>query len=61
MFFPAGLTISPVSMRKNSATKRRFRNLMEVSGLLDQLTTLKAVPAAEAISPAFTQATISNP
>jgi len=48
MFFPAGLTIEPGEHAENSATKRRFRNLLEVSGLLDGLTILKAEPAEEA-------------
>src|SRR5260370_14501746 len=48
MFFPAGLTIEPGEHAENSATKRRFRNLVEVSGLLDVLTILKAEPAEEA-------------
>ncbi len=36
--FPAGLTIEPGEHAENAATKRRFRNLLEVSGLIDRLT-----------------------
>ena len=46
--FPPSLTIEPGEHAENPATKRRFRNLLEVSGLLDQLTTLKPRPATEA-------------
>lgn len=48
MFFPAGLTVEPGEHAENAATKRRFRNLVEVSGLLDRLTALSAEPADEA-------------
>ena len=47
-FFPPGLTIEPGEHAENASTKRRFRNLLEVSGLLDQLTILPAVPIEEA-------------
>ena len=43
-FFPPGLTIEPGEHAENPATKRRFRNLMEVSGLLGSLTDLPATP-----------------
>jgi len=46
--FPPGLTIEPGEHAENPATKRRFRNLLEVSGLLEQLTSLKLRPATEA-------------
>jgi len=45
--FPAGLTIEPDVHAENPATKRRFRNLLEVSGLLDELVPLKPRPATE--------------
>jgi len=41
-FFPAGLTVEPGEHAENAATKRRFRNLMEVSGLVDRLVPVKA-------------------
>ncbi|MCW6511616.1 class II histone deacetylase [Lichenifustis flavocetrariae] len=44
---PAGLTIEPGEHAENAATKRRFRNLLEVSGLLDQLAVLPSVPIDE--------------
>jgi acetoin utilization deacetylase AcuC-like enzyme len=45
--FPPGLTIQPGEHAENPETKRRFRNLLEVSGLLDHLVPLKARPATE--------------
>jgi acetoin utilization deacetylase AcuC-like enzyme len=39
--FPPGLTVQPGEHAENPETKRRFRNLVEVSGLLDQLTAIK--------------------
>ncbi len=39
--FPAGLKVQPGEHAENAETKRRFRNLMEVSGLLDQVTVVK--------------------
>ena len=45
--FPPGLTIEPGEHAENASTKRRFRNLLEVSGLLDRLTILPATPAGE--------------
>ncbi|KQT63970.1 MULTISPECIES: class II histone deacetylase [unclassified Aureimonas] len=41
--FPPGLTIEPGQHFENAETKRRFRNLMEVSGLLDRLTPISSV------------------
>ncbi len=46
-FFPPGLTIEPGDHAENASTKRRFRNLMEVSGLLEHLTTVASVPIDE--------------
>ena len=45
--FPAGLTIEPGEHAENASTKRRFRNLLEVSGLLDRLTPLPSVPIGD--------------
>jgi acetoin utilization deacetylase AcuC-like enzyme len=45
--FAPGLTIQPGEHAENPETKRRFRNLLEVSGLLDRLVQLKARPASE--------------
>ena len=36
-FLPAGGVVEPGEHAENPATKRRFRNLLEVSGLLDRL------------------------
>jgi acetoin utilization deacetylase AcuC-like enzyme len=46
-FFPPGLTIEPGDHAENSATKRRFRNLVEVSGLLDRLTPVRSLPLTD--------------
>lgn len=46
-FFPPGLMIEPGEHAENAQTKRRFRNLLEVSGLLDKLTTIPSVPLNE--------------
>jgi acetoin utilization deacetylase AcuC-like enzyme len=46
-FFPPGLTIEPGEHAENPATKRRFRNLLEVSGLLDRLVPIPSVPIEE--------------
>ncbi|QDL93349.1 class II histone deacetylase [Paroceanicella profunda] len=45
--FPPGLTIEPGEHAENPTTKRRMRNLLEVSGLLGQLTALPATPVTQ--------------
>lgn len=45
--FPPGLTIQPGEHAENPETKRRFRNLLEVSGLLDHLNQIKPRYATE--------------
>jgi acetoin utilization deacetylase AcuC-like enzyme len=45
---PAGLTVEPLGHIESAASKRRFRNVLEVSGLLDQLVQLKPRSATEA-------------
>ncbi|MDX3929818.1 MAG: class II histone deacetylase [Shinella sp.] len=45
--YPPGLTIEPGEHAENAATKRRFRNLMEVSGLTEQLAKVDSVPVTE--------------
>jgi acetoin utilization deacetylase AcuC-like enzyme len=47
MAFPAGLTLQPGEHAENPETKRRFRNLVEVSGLAERLTHLAPEPADE--------------
>jgi len=44
---PAGLTVQPLGHLENAEGKRRIRNLLEVSGLLDRLVQLKPRPATE--------------
>ena len=46
-FMPAGGVLEPETHAENPATKRRFRNLLEVSGLLDQLVHIKPRAATE--------------
>jgi len=46
-FMPAGGVLEPEAHGESPATKRRFRNLLEVSGLLDQLVHLKPRAATE--------------
>jgi len=45
--FPPSLTVQPGEHAENPETKRRLRNLIEVSGLLDHLTPIKPRPATE--------------
>jgi acetoin utilization deacetylase AcuC-like enzyme len=45
--FAPSLTVQPGEHAENPETKRRFRNLLEVSGLLDHLVQLKPRPATE--------------
>ena len=45
--FPPSLTVQPGEHAENPETKRRLRNLLEVSGLLDQLVTIKPRYATE--------------
>ncbi|HKF77163.1 MAG TPA: class II histone deacetylase [Candidatus Dormibacteraeota bacterium] len=45
---PAGLTVQPLGHIESADSKRRFRNLLEVSGLLDRLVQLRPRPATEA-------------
>lgn len=42
LFYTPGLTIEPGEHAENADTKRRFRNLMEVSGLTEKLVSLKS-------------------
>ena len=46
-FFPSGLTIQPGEHVENPETKRRMKNLLEVSGLTEHLINLKPRPATE--------------
>ena len=45
--FPSGLTVQPGEHVENPETKRRMKNLLEVSGLTDHLVNLKPRPATE--------------
>ena len=45
--FPPSLTVQPGEHAENPETKRRMRNLLEVSGLLDELVPIKPRPATE--------------
>lgn len=47
MFFQPGLTIQPGEHAENPETKRRMNNLLNVSGLTDDLLMLKPRPATE--------------
>src|SRR5438270_2238099 len=44
---PASLTVQPLAHIESAEGKRRIRNLVEVSGLMDQLVQLKPRPATE--------------
>jgi acetoin utilization deacetylase AcuC-like enzyme len=44
---PAGLTVQPLGHIESAEGKRRIRNLVEVSGLIDHLVQLKPSPATE--------------
>jgi acetoin utilization deacetylase AcuC-like enzyme len=44
---PAGLTVQPLGHIESAEGKRRIRNLVEVSGLIDHLVQLKPRPATE--------------
>jgi acetoin utilization deacetylase AcuC-like enzyme len=47
-FFSPSLTIEPgLTHSENSATKRRFRNLLDVAGVLPHLTAVRATPVDE--------------
>ncbi len=47
LIFPPGLTIQPGEHAENPETKRRLKNLIEVSGLIDHLTPIRPRPATE--------------
>ncbi len=47
LVFPPGLTVQPGEHAENPETKRRFKNLVDVSGLIDHLTLIKPRPATE--------------
>jgi acetoin utilization deacetylase AcuC-like enzyme len=47
MFFQPSLTIEPGEHAENASTKRRFKNLMEVSGLTEKLTSVKSDPVSD--------------
>lgn len=44
-FVPAGLEVQPDRHAEEPETKRRIRNLLDVSGLLDQLSVIRPEPA----------------
>ncbi len=44
---PASLTVEPGEHAENASTKRRFRNLLEVSGLLDRLVPIPSAPIGD--------------
>jgi acetoin utilization deacetylase AcuC-like enzyme len=46
--FPPDLTLEPDEHVENPRTKRRFRNLLEVAGVLERLRPIKPRPATEA-------------
>jgi acetoin utilization deacetylase AcuC-like enzyme len=46
--FPPGLSVQPGTPYENPESKRRFRNLVEISGLLEQLVIIKPRRATEA-------------
>lgn len=46
--FPPGLTLQPGEHVENPETKRRIKNLLEVSGLMDHLVRLRPVRATDA-------------
>ena len=48
LFLPAGGMLEPDEHAENPRTKRRLRNLLEVSGLLERLTPLAPRPATRA-------------
>jgi acetoin utilization deacetylase AcuC-like enzyme len=48
LVFPPGLTVQPGEHAENPETKRRLKNLIEVSGLIDHLTPIRPRPATEA-------------
>lgn len=47
MFFQPSLSIEPGEHAENASTKRRFKNLMEVSGLTEQLVSIKSTPVTD--------------
>ena len=47
LWYPAGLKVQPGEHAENAETKRRIRNLLEVSGLLDRLVDVKPRAATE--------------
>jgi acetoin utilization deacetylase AcuC-like enzyme len=46
-YVPAGLEVEPHVHPESAEAKRRFRNLLDVSGLLDKMMMLKPKPATE--------------
>ena len=57
--FPAGLTIEPDLHAENPSTKRRLRNLLDVSGLSEHLVPVKPRAASEEEIARFIAATTS--
>ena len=47
LWYPAGLKVQPGEHGENAETKRRMRNLMDVAGMFDSLTDVKARYATE--------------
>jgi acetoin utilization deacetylase AcuC-like enzyme len=48
LWFPSGTRVQPDEHAENAETKRRFRNLLDVAGMLDRLVALKPREASEA-------------
>lgn len=47
LLYPSNLTVQPGEHAENPETKRRMKNLLEVSGLTEHLVNLKARPATD--------------
>ena len=47
LYRPDGKTVQPDTHAEDPETKRRFRNLLEMTGILDDLVTIKPRPATE--------------
>ena len=45
LWYPAGLRVQPAQHAESAESKRRLRNLMEVAGILDDLTPVQPRPA----------------
>ena len=60
-WYPAGLRVQPAQHAESAESKRRLRNLMEVAGILDDLSPVRPRAATRRSSSGSTPPSMSTP